>query len=378
MKKIILSVLALLPATLFAQTEGFVLKGKVGSLNAPAKAYLREIKNGKMVTDSTVLRNGYFEFRGPITDPIEAGLIISHDGSDLRNIKQQDGLEVYLEKNIIEINTPDSIKYVIIKGSQVNADNRRLQAAMKSITDEFTKLAEDSKSASPEQLKSKEFAAQLRAKAEKIMYVDRKAVLKEFIKNNPQSFVSLNALKDYAQGIPDVPEVTSLYNSLAPSVKETATGKEFGEFVKNLAKADVGKLAPDFTQTDTAGHPVKLSSFRGKYVLLDFWASWCVPCRAENPNVVKAYAEYHPKGLDIISVSLDLPNGKEKWLKAIHADGLKWTQVSDLKSFGNEVAVLYGIHAIPQNFLIGPDGKIIAKNLQGAELNQKLREIFKN
>lgn len=134
----------------------------------------------------------------------------------------------------------------------------------------------------------------------------------------------------------------------------------------------------NFTQNDTLGNAVSLASFKGKYVLLDFWASWCGPCRAENPNVVKAYNKYKDKGFTILSVSLDQPGKHQAWMDAIHKDGLTWTHVSDLKFWDNEVAKQYGIRAIPQNFLIDPEGKIIAKDLRGDELTKTLSELFPN
>jgi peroxiredoxin len=199
--------------------------------------------------------------------------------------------------------------------------------------------------------------------------------LSEFIRLHPNSFAALYLLSNMVTIVP-FEKAQAYFNTLSASYKETSYGKNIASAIDSKNVTAVGKTGPDFEQPDTSGKPVKLSDFRGKYVLLDFWASWCVPCREENPNVVEAYRQYHDKGFTVLSVSLDQPGKKENWLKAIHQDGLTWTQVSDLKFWNNSAAKLYGIQAIPQNFLLDKDGKIIAVNIKGAELNKKLAGLF--
>ena len=172
----------------------------------------------------------------------------------------------------------------------------------------------------------------------------------------------------------DVLMLEKRYNQLTGTALQSQFAKNLSDVIKEDKIGAMGTQSLDFTQADTAGKKVSLSQFKGKYVLVDFWASWCRPCRAENPNVVAAYNKYKDKNFTILSVSLD--QEKANWLQAIHADNLTWTHVSDLKYFQNSVAELYHIKEIPQNILIDPTGKIVGKNLRGPALDQRLNEIL--
>ncbi|MGN8036290.1 redoxin domain-containing protein [Chitinophaga sp. 22321] len=201
--------------------------------------------------------------------------------------------------------------------------------------------------------------------------------IKLLMKMNQHTPVLMYAL-DYLHPIKDKTLILAEISRLSkayPWLAEAKQKKEDMVRAEAIAKkTGIGATAIDFTQNNTAGKPVKLSDYRGKYVLLDFWASWCGPCRAENPNVLDNYEKYHSKGLEILGVSLD--DKKDAWLKAIKDDGLEWAHVSDLKGWKNEVAKEYNIRAVPSNFLIDKEGKIVAVDLRGEELTQKLAEIF--
>ncbi len=201
--------------------------------------------------------------------------------------------------------------------------------------------------------------------------------LGSFVKQHPDAFASMYVLNTMITIIP-ADKAQLYYDELTPAYKNTSYAASIQKTIDAKKVTAIGKIAPDFEQPDTSGKMVKLSDFKGQYVLLDFWASWCGPCREENPNVVKAYQKFHDKGFTVLSVSLDQPGKKANWLNAIHHDGLIWTQVSDLQFWNNAAAVLYGIKAIPQNFLIDKDGKIIAVNIKGDDLNKKLTELFPN
>ncbi|PAW92949.1 hypothetical protein CKK33_05360 [Mucilaginibacter sp. MD40] len=367
MKKLIFGALAILPAIASAQTGKFTIQGKLGHISAPAKAYLQYRKDGNIAVDSAVLQDGKFTFTGDAgTVPMSGYLLLNKKGDGMR--KSRDYHSVFIEPGTITVTSADTLKSAVITGTKTNKESAELQVALKPVNDAYTALEEKQKNATDVQKEAL-------AKQEKAIEKQEAAINKKFIKEHPGSYLSLSALQSFAYSA-DYTELAPLYEGLSPEIKASTGGKEFGELLPKLKAVALGATAPEFTETDTAGKAVALSSFRGKYLLVDFWASWCGPCRMENPNVVKAYNKYKNKNFTILGVSLDRPNAKAAWLGAIHKDGLTWTQVSDLQFWNSKAAALYGVRAIPQNFLIDPNGKIIGKNLTGGDLENKLEELF--
>lgn len=193
----------------------------------------------------------------------------------------------------------------------------------------------------------------------------------DFIKRNPNTFVSLAQLNRLYPFI-DKTISKELFNSLSPRLKNHSMAKELHYTLFELDKVLTEIVS--FSQADTSETIINTKRFKGKYLLVDFWASWCGPCRAENPNIKKAYDKYKNNGFEIISVSLD--NNKQSWKNAIKKDSLTWTHVSDLKGWQNEIALKYCIRSVPSNFLLDKDGKIIAKDLRGEALQKKISELF--
>jgi len=197
-----------------------------------------------------------------------------------------------------------------------------------------------------------------------------------FIQKNPDTFLSALLLENFvSRQALDIEKIKKYFNTLTKEVKKTKSAKRVEDYVKSFTNpAKVGELAPNFSAPDLDGQMVSLKQSLGKVTIIDFWASWCGPCRAENPNVVALYNEFHPKGLNIIGVSLD--KDAAKWEEAIGKDKLAWIHVSNLKHWQEPIAKQYGVESIPATFILDASGKIVAKDLRGEELKAKVAELL--
>jgi peroxiredoxin len=378
MKKFAAILLLLLPAArVLGQSGTFVLKGSITHTNGTEKAFLMYRNGDEHVTDSVTLTNGTFEFKGTIEAPTRTNLWIGHKAEGLETLRRQDKVDIlspYLEPGNIVVKGTDSIYNASVTGGQTNKDSQELLGAIKPF-DIQTNQVEAEENAVPKEKRTPQLQADYEKRYAAIEAGEKKA-LGAFMELHTASWVSLDALQSYGGSYPEASDLEPLFNTFSPQLKNSAHGKYYSALIVQLKLTAIGAKAPVFAQKDKDGKSISIASFKGKYVLIDFWASWCGPCRIENPNVVKAYKRFKDKNFTILGVSLDRETGRERWLKAIADDGLVWTQVSDLNFWNNQAAVLYGVNSIPQNFLINPDGKIIAKNLLGKDLIAKLNEIF--
>jgi peroxiredoxin len=336
--------------------SGFHVEGHIKGLEEKTMVTLTDAnKPGDTLARSSV-KGGVFVLTGHLSEPNLVNL-------NFATAKKKTSLFIGNE-TITITGDLDNLAEIQVKGSPSETDFLAFQNIFNPYFAQINQLSQLANS--PEGVDKKDsignayrFAVMsIQVKVDSFIFLRKTSYVSPFL------LVVVNQLSD------DVFLLEKRFQSLSPEVQQGMYGRYLREQIDNGKIGAVGSEAEDFTQNDTSGKPVSLSSFKGKYVLIDFWASWCKPCRMENPNVVAAYERFRSKNFTVLGVSLD--RSREAWIKAIQDDGLIWPQVSDLKFWNNAVAQQYRVQQIPQNILIDPSGKIVGKNLRGTELDSRL------
>lgn len=379
MKRILFSCLATVAVSgAFAQKKA-TIAGKVpAAFNNEYIYLLKAAGRGYKPVDSALVGKGAFKLTYEVKDTAEAILSIQ-----LKDDKKSSG------NRALYITPTDNMKFSLKKAGELNLlEGAEIKGSA------FTKQQDELTASFATQTKSMD---SLNAIAQRMMMTEprdttgyynltiafrkgmaeQEKLQEQFMVAHPDYYVSLVTLRKKMGGrVLDVEGTQKLFDKFPLALRQSTVGLKAAEILKGSATLAVNQIAPDFSAPTPDGKMMKLSDLRGKYVLLDFWASWCGPCRAENPNVVKAYHRFKDKNFDILGVSLDREGDQEKWTAAIEKDGLAWHHVSDLKWWKSEVAKLYMINSIPQNFLLDPQGRIIAMNLRGEALEAALEKMI--
>lgn len=356
--------------------SGYTIKGQLKKGAAYEKVYKVYKQGGQEQLDSTLVKHRKFSFKGSVDEPTLITLyLVRKDQFYAPRMQEAKRTAFYVDGGTTRIANGVSLEDFIVEGTAIQQEYLKYRASTADLDRQIDSLNRAYSQVSKSEGRNGEDLIRIRKAGMDASY-QRIDQLARFVSENNGSYFSLIALQELVKANRDSEELLQLHSRLEAKIGESTKGEQVAKQIQVLHATRIGAQAPDFTQNDVNDKLVSLSDFRGQYVLLDFWASWCGPCRGENPHVVAAYEKFKNKNFTVLGVSLDQNGKKENWLKAIEEDKLTWTNVSDLKFWKNEAALLYGVRAVPQNFLIGPDGKILGKNLRGKELSAKLEQLL--
>lgn len=363
MKKL-LFLFCIISAAVTAQEKKFSLTAQIKGCTDGKKIFLVHKYNDKLIADSAICTKEQIKFKGSTPEPNMYWLTLQKTANPL--------LVFFIDAGQVTITGHiDSLSKASVKAGKTHTHYMESVAMTNDYNKERAALYNRFQTY---QYSGNQAGAQQIFDSAKLAEKNYAQRIIEFIKKNPESNVSGFMIFSSMFEWPSIPTYDSMYNALSEKVKMGKFGKLALEKINSIKGTTIGYPALDFSQASPEGKNISLSSFKGKYVLVDFWASWCGPCRRENPTVVAAYQKYKDKGFDVFGVSLD--DNKDKWLAAIKKDNLTWTHVSDLKGWQNAAAKAYGVSSIPFNLLLDKDGKILAKNLRGEQLYAELAKIF--
>jgi len=364
MKKSIYLFAMLIIMAACSSEKQYVVKGKIEGSDS-ITFFLQKREAGKTITlDSAVSKNGNFTIKGGAVDYPQLVQLVAGDTRKRTSF--------YLENSVITVEgSLDSLFKAEVTGSKTHDEYKSFVDSNKPLSDIYSAIYSQYQQAT--QSGNTALLAEIENRADSVQNEMLKNQ-KNFVLNNPASYVTPSILGSISYDM-EGDELESIISKLDTTIAALPTIVALKERVVQMKAVAIGQKAPDFTMNDVDGNPVSLSSKIGsKLLLIDFWAAWCGPCRKENPNLVKVYNEFSKKGFDVFGVSLD--QKKEDWVKAIADDKLTWTHVSDLQYWSNAAAKTYAVSAIPASFLLDETGTIIAKNLRGEDLYNKVKEVL--
>ncbi len=340
------------PSEILETSKEFSIQGNLSNITGE-KIYLSNYLDGDWDNiDSSQVKSGNFLFQGTVNLP--QVLYLTFENSE-------DYIPVFVENSDINVSgTLSQVDSVKIKGSSIHDRLNNINDELDSYNSSMEEIAEQYYKAQDE--KNEALMNQMDEEYERV-YSQKSDLVKKYVSNNNENVLAPYLVTKHLINTLEVSELDSIRNNFSSLLDSSKYVININKRIAKLKSTDIGSLAPVFSQNDQNGNEISITDFKGRYLLIDFWASWCGPCRKENPNVVEAFNKYHDYGFDILGISLD--NKKENWLEAIEKDGLLWTHVSDLQGWKNSVAQLYVVRSIPHSVLLGPEGKIIAKSLRG-------------